>query len=128
MESQQGSQVEPTAQDTPSLEWKEVVARKAHILEQIWAGPSPQGEQPVQPALDATSSLLTEYKNYQALVERAIEVFGDDLKAALWLSTPSSDLQNKVPLQIAQSVHYAADELRGIFEPVFLRIEHGIYT
>lgn len=78
--------------------------------------------------MDDMSSLRMEYKNYQALVERAIEVFGDELKAALWLSTPSSDLENKVPLQIAQSVHYAADELRGIFEPVFLRIEHGIYT
>ena len=69
-----------------------------------------------------------EYSNYRALVERSIEVFGDDLKAALWLSTPSIDLDGKVPMQVAQELRYSGSELDRIFEPIFIRIEHGIYT
>ncbi len=69
-----------------------------------------------------------EYSSYRQLVERTIDVFGDELKASLWLSKPSPDLEGKVPLQIAESVQYAADELDRIFEPIFTRIEHGIYS
>jgi hypothetical protein len=71
--------------------------------------------------------LREEYRNYKAFVERAAECFGDDLTAGLWLSTPSVDLDGKVPMQVAQEVHYSADELERIFEPIFVRIEHGIY-
>ena len=70
----------------------------------------------------------SQYSNYRQLVERTIDVFGDERKASLWLSTPSSDLQGKVPMQVAQSVGYARTELDRIFEPIFLGIEHGIYS
>ena len=73
-------------------------------------------------------STEAEFKSYRDLIDRALEVFGDELKASRWLSMPSVDLDGKVPLQVAQSVHYAASELQRIFEPVFVRIEHGIYT
>jgi uncharacterized protein (DUF2384 family) len=68
-----------------------------------------------------------EYRNYKRLVDRAIEVFGDDLTASRWLSMPSVDLGGKVPLQIAISVHYDYPQMEAIFEPIFIRIEHGIY-
>ena len=80
-------------------------------------------------AMDANQlAARTEYRNHRLLIERTIEVFGDDIKAALWLSTPSADLDGKVPMQVAQEVHYSAAELDKIFEPIFIRIEHGIYT
>ncbi len=69
-----------------------------------------------------------EYRNYRSLVERAVDVFGDELKASLWLSSPSADLDGLIPMQVAQRVKYSAEEIERIFEPVFLRIEHGIYT
>ena len=68
-----------------------------------------------------------QYANYQALVERAVDVFGSELKASRWLSLPSVDLGGKIPLQVAQSVSYAADELERIFEPIFVHMEHGIF-
>ena len=73
-------------------------------------------------------SQRAEYISYRNLVERTIDVFGDAVKASLWLSTPSPDLQGKVPMQVAQSVKYSQAELEKIFEPIFLRIEHGIYS
>ncbi len=69
-----------------------------------------------------------EYGSYRQFVERTIDVFGDELKASLWLSKPSPDLEGKVPLQIAELVQYAEAELDRIFEPIFIRIEHGIYS
>jgi uncharacterized protein (DUF2384 family) len=69
----------------------------------------------------------SEYRNYKRLVDRAVEVFGDDLVASRWLSMPCVDLSGKVPLQVAQTVHYDATEMEAIFEPIFIRIEHGIY-
>jgi len=76
----------------------------------------------------ADSDLRKQYENYKALVDRANEVFGDDLTAARWLSMPSIDLENKVPLQLAQSFNYDANQMYDVFEPIFLRIEHGIYS
>jgi uncharacterized protein (DUF2384 family) len=73
------------------------------------------------------ATVKQQYESYKSLVDRACEVFGDDLTAARWLSMPSVDLANKVPVQIAQSVDYDTDEMNAIFEPIFIRIEHGIY-
>ena len=74
------------------------------------------------------STEKAEYRSYRHLVERTISVFGDERKASLWLSTPSQEMQGKVPMQVAQSVGYSRAELENIFEPIFLRIEHGIYS
>ncbi len=76
----------------------------------------------IQPNVEA------QYKAYQSLVDRAVEVFLDQLTASRWLSMPSPDLQDKVPLQAAQAVGYDADRMTAIFEPAFIRIEHGIFV
>jgi uncharacterized protein (DUF2384 family) len=60
--------------------------------------------------------------NYQTLVARVVGVFGDELKASLWLSTPNSDLNGKTPLQVAELGNYSLVPL----EPILVRIEHGI--
>jgi uncharacterized protein (DUF2384 family) len=64
----------------------------------------------------------TEMANYRKLVERAVEVFGDEIKASEWLSRPSNDLGGEVPIRVAEREAY------GLFalEPIFIRIEHGI--
>ena len=66
-------------------------------------------------------------QNYRELVSRAVEVFGDELKASTWLSRPSTDLNGRTPLDVAQSVDYDESRLQRAFEPIFTRIEHGIY-
>ncbi len=71
--------------------------------------------------LPAISS-LEELANYQRLVSRAIDVFGDELKASRWLSLPNPDFDGVAPLQYAQGRAYDPMSL----EPVFTRIEHGI--
>jgi len=63
-----------------------------------------------------------ELANYQRLVARAVDVFGDELKASRWLSLPSPDFDGLAPLQFAQK--HAFDP--QMLEPVFARIEHGI--
>jgi len=72
------------------------------------------------------AAISEQYAGYKDLVDRAIEVFGDDLTASRWLSTPSHDLEGKVPLQVAQSVDYDPERMTQLFEPIFIRIEHGI--
>ena len=66
---------------------------------------------------------LAEYERYQSVVRRAISVFGDEVTASRWLSTPSPDFNGEVPLKVAQASGYSLKQ----FEPVFVRIEHGIY-
>jgi hypothetical protein len=63
------------------------------------------------------------YANYKRLVGRAVEVFGDEIAASTWLSTPSPDFENKPPLQVAQEHSYDPE----VLEPVLVRIEHGVY-
>ena len=92
------------------------------------------GETPLSPASSIVTvreeptsrSVGQQYRNYKALVDRAVEVFGDDLTASQWLRMPSADLAGKVPLQVAQGFNYDARQLETTFEPIFIRIEHGI--
>ena len=60
--------------------------------------------------------------NYQTLVARVVDVFGDELKASRWLSRPNPDLNGESPLQVAQRDNYSA----LLLEPILVRIEHGI--
>jgi uncharacterized protein (DUF2384 family) len=62
------------------------------------------------------------YANYQALVRRAAEVFGDEIAASRWLSMPSPDFNGSVPLDVARKQSYDPQ----VLEPIFTRIEHGI--
>ena len=68
------------------------------------------------------------YAGYKQLVNRAEEVFGDAVRSSLWLSTPSADFDGDIPLRIAEGHSFDEGFLSDVFEPVFLRIEHGIYT
>lgn len=76
---------------------------------------------------DRQERARSEYLAYRSLVERAVDVFGDEIKASLWLSRPSPDLEGKSPLQEAQRLHYAPADMDRLFEPIFVRIEEGIY-
>jgi uncharacterized protein (DUF2384 family) len=59
---------------------------------------------------------------YRELVERAVDAFGDELKASLWLSVPSQDLDGLTPLQVFQQSGYDLQAL----EPTLVRMEHGV--
>jgi uncharacterized protein (DUF2384 family) len=63
-----------------------------------------------------------QFANYQKLVTRVVDVFGDELKASRWLSLPNPDLNGDIPLRYAQEHAYDPQTL----EPVLARIEHGI--
>lgn len=71
---------------------------------------------PIDPSLALT--------NYKRLVDRAVEVFGDESKASRWLSISNADLEDRTPLEAVQEEGYRAD----LLEPIFTRIEHGIYA
>jgi hypothetical protein len=73
-------------------------------------------------ARQADDSLAMRLTNYRALVARATDVFGDEIKASRWLSTPNADLAGRVPLEMASLQDYELSFL----EPIFIRIEHGI--
>jgi hypothetical protein len=62
------------------------------------------------------------FLNYKGLVNRVVDVFGDDLKASKWLSLANDDFGGKTPLEVAQEADYNVASL----EPVLVRIEHGI--
>jgi uncharacterized protein (DUF2384 family) len=64
---------------------------------------------------------------YRALVARAVDVFGDEIMAAHWLSTPNPDFNGEQPLEAARRAGMSDETLEQILEPVFVRIEEGIY-
>jgi uncharacterized protein (DUF2384 family) len=71
---------------------------------------------------EAVIDVARENDNYRKLVARAVDVFGDEIKASRWLSLPNSDLNGATPLQAAQGEGYSSH----LLEPIFNRIEHGI--
>ena len=66
--------------------------------------------------------------DYKALVERAADVFGSELIASRWLSTPSPDFDGHTPIHAAMEHNYDPEYVERVFEPIFTVIEHGIYT
>jgi uncharacterized protein (DUF2384 family) len=64
-----------------------------------------------------------EMMSYRALIDRTVDVFGDEIKASRWLSLPNRDFDGQTPLQVAQKNGY---DLQAI-EPILIRIEHGVY-
>ena len=88
---------------------------------------SPKGERSAS-GDPIISDAARQLRSYKALVERAGDVFGDPIKASLWLSRPSADLKGRVPLEAAQDVNFDAARMEEIFEPIFAIIEHGIYV
>jgi putative toxin-antitoxin system antitoxin component (TIGR02293 family) len=78
---------------------------------------------PAEAAEQATLKSAAEMWHYKKLVARAVDVFGDEIKASRWLSTPNADLDNQTPIAIAQRNGYDSQ----VLETILLRIEHGIY-
>ena len=70
-------------------------------------------------AIDPTAR---ENENYRKLVARAVDVFGDEIKASRWLSIPNSDLNGATPLEATRKEGYSAH----LLEPIINRIEHWI--
>jgi len=92
-------------------------------------GVYPSVAQPASPEVSAelgknvrSLGSAREMMHYRALVARAIDVFGDEIKASRWLSLPSRDFNGQTPLQMAQKSGY---DLK-VIEPIFIRIEHGV--
>jgi uncharacterized protein (DUF2384 family) len=65
---------------------------------------------------------VPEIVRYQALVSRAVDAFGDEIKASQWLSLPNRDLNGQTPLQAVQGNGYDIQ----VLEPILTRIEHGV--
>jgi uncharacterized protein (DUF2384 family) len=64
-----------------------------------------------------------ELASYRKLIDRVVDVFGDEIKASRWLSRPNPELDGETPLQTAERNGYDAQ----VLEPLLTRIEHGIY-
>jgi uncharacterized protein (DUF2384 family) len=63
-----------------------------------------------------------EMVRYRALVSRAVDAFGDEIKASRWLSMTNKDLDGQTPLQAVQTSGYDMQ----VLEPILTRIEHGV--
>ncbi len=72
--------------------------------------------------MEAQLASVRELANYRKLVERVVEVFGDEIKASRWLSLPNPELNGETPLQAVQR----NDHDTRVLEPILTRIEHGI--
>jgi uncharacterized protein (DUF2384 family) len=93
------------------------------MAEMPYFGPAAGSMSPVLgDARRADNTVATRLTNYRALIARATDVFGDEIKASRWLSTPNADLAGRVPLEMASLQDYKFSFL----EPIFIRIEHGI--
>lgn len=64
------------------------------------------------------------YLCYQRMMERVIDVFGDEIRANLWLCESNAAFGNQTPMQVARLDSYRLETL----EPVLMQLEHGIYT
>lgn len=81
-----------------------------------------QGKIPPERALTHAGPIQN-LANYKRLVARAVDVFGDEIKASKWLSLPNSELNGDTPLEVARRHHYDGE----VLEHIFTQIEHGIY-
>jgi len=64
---------------------------------------------------------------YRSLVARTVEVFGNEIKASRWLSLPCPDFDGRTPIRVASEVDFDPVRVSDLFEPIFVRIEEGIY-
>jgi Protein of unknown function (DUF2384) len=105
---------------------------RATLSQELWAKLSPGRKSAIVQLGEKSSVGLPEnvadhfpiqLAKYEQLVARAVDVFGDEIKASKWLSLPNSELSGETPLQVAKRDGYD----RQVLEPIFTRIEHGIY-
>jgi putative toxin-antitoxin system antitoxin component (TIGR02293 family) len=62
-------------------------------------------------------------RRWRQVLDRAVEVFGDESEAILWLKEPKSALQGMTPIQ-AIKTEYGVQQV----ELMLGRIEHGIFV
>ncbi len=62
-------------------------------------------------------------RELERIFARAVEVFGDELEAKIWLKEPKSALQGKTPLQVINTESGVQQ-----VELMLGRIEHGIFA
>ena len=79
----------------------------------------------VQTQEEVLANTATAFHGYQQLVNRAVDVFGDEFKATRWLSTRLKQLDGLSPLEWAQRSGFA--DLSQI-ELVLSQLEHGVYA
>jgi uncharacterized protein (DUF2384 family) len=60
-----------------------------------------------------------------AIRSRAVEVFGDEVKASSWMTTPRSIFDGRTPEELVASGSPA--EQRKVLE-VLLRIDYGVFS
>ncbi len=63
------------------------------------------------------------YLAYKTVVERAVDVFGNELKATRWLSRSSSDFDEKSPLEALADSSFDSTPILNVLG----KIEHGVY-
>ena len=66
-------------------------------------------------------STASRYVEYERLAARAAQVFGSEIEATRWLSTPSPDFAARTPLQ--DFVERGPDCALGVLG----KIEHGVF-
>jgi uncharacterized protein (DUF2384 family) len=83
----------------------------------------PKGKPPESIGADAPHTESgPDILRYRGLVSRAVEAFGDEIKASRWLSLPNRDLNGQTPIQAVQASGYDMQ----VLEPILTRIEHGV--
>jgi hypothetical protein len=85
--------------------------------------PESKGASPSKSIPAAPAGAVQELANYKQLVARAVDVFGDEIKASKWLSLANPELSGETPLQVSQRNGYNPE----VLEPLLTQIEHGIY-
>jgi len=56
--------------------------------------------------------------------KRAVDVFGDETKAGMWLRTPNQALGGLIPLKLMHAERHGYKKVRTILG----RIEYGVYS
>lgn len=76
-----------------------------------------------QAPIDTNNRSIAQHHELKQIFARAVEVFGDESEAKLWLKEPKSALQGKAPIQVINTES-------GIqqVELMLGRIEHGIFV
>lgn len=91
-------------------------------IERARISPSVFGSGIVEGVSNTEKRTTHEMACYRMLIERAVDAFGDEVKASRWLSLPNKDFNGQTPLQAAQKKGY---DLQAI-DPILSRIEHGV--
>jgi putative toxin-antitoxin system antitoxin component (TIGR02293 family) len=79
------------------------------------------------PSSESVEQLAEELKhpNADAIWNRALEIFGDQVKARSWMNTPRDVFDGRTPEELVQSGDAA--QQRRVLE-VLIRIDYGVFS